>query len=62
MVLVDHVRLMVFQQFALAYGFSGVVKGGTIVRSTYDKDDNCEIVYQIERKGLRSSVEGGATK
>ncbi len=28
------------------------MKGGTIVRSTYDKDDNCEIVYQIERKGL----------
>ena len=47
---------------AVAKEFSGVVKGGTIVRSTYDKDDNCEIVYQIERKGLRSSVEGGATK
>jgi hypothetical protein len=47
---------------AVAKEFSGVVKGGTIVRSTYDKDDNCEIVYQIEKKGLRGTVEGGATK
>mgnify|MGYP000870750252 CR=1 FL=1 len=47
---------------AVAKEFGGTVKGGTIVRSIYDKDDNCEIVYQIERKGLKSSVEGGATK
>ncbi len=47
---------------AVAKEFSGVVKGGTIVRITYDKDDNCEIIYQVERKGLKGSVEGGATK
>jgi hypothetical protein len=41
--------------------FSGVVKGGTIVRSTYDDDDNCEIVYQVEKKNLRKEVEGGAS-
>ncbi len=47
---------------AVAKEFGGTVKGGTIVKSTYDKDDNCEIVYQIESKGLKSRVEGGATK
>jgi len=47
---------------AVAKEFSGTVKGGTIVRQTFDKDDNCEIIYQVEKKGLRGSVEGGATK
>lgn len=47
---------------AVAKEFGGLVRGGTIVRTTYDKDANCEIVYQIEKKGLRQSVEGGATK
>lgn len=47
---------------AVAKEFSGLVKGGTIVKATYDKDDNCEIVYQIESKGLKARVEGGATK
>ena len=47
---------------AVAKEFGGVVKGGTIVKATYDKDDNCEIVYQVERKGLKAMVEGGATK
>jgi hypothetical protein len=47
---------------AVAKEFGGLVKGGTIVKATYDKDDNCEIVYQIESKGLKARVEGGATK
>lgn len=47
---------------AVAKEFGGLVKGGTIVKATYDKDDNCEIIYQIENKGLKSRVEGGATK
>ncbi len=47
---------------AVAKEFGGLVKGGTIVKATYDKDDNCEIIYQVEKKGLRSQVEGGATK
>lgn len=46
---------------AVSKEFSGLVKGGTIVKSTYDDDDNCELVYQIEKKGLRKDVEGGAT-
>jgi hypothetical protein len=47
---------------AVAKEFSGTVKGGTILKATYDKDDNCEIIYQVEKKGLKASVEGGATK
>lgn len=46
---------------AVAKEFSGVVKGGTIVRATYDEDDNCEIVYQVEKKGLKKDVMGGAS-
>lgn len=46
---------------AVAKEFSGTVKGGTIVRATYDKEDHCEIVYQVEKKGLKSQVEGGAS-
>ena len=45
---------------AVAKEFGGLVKGGTIVKETYDEDDNCEIVYQIEKKGLKKDVEGGA--
>lgn len=46
---------------AVAKEFSGFVKGGTIVQSTYNEEDSCEIVYQVEQKGLRKKVEGGAT-
>ncbi|MBN2039257.1 MAG: hypothetical protein JW864_04395 [Spirochaetes bacterium] len=45
---------------AVSKEFGGLVKGGTIVKSTYDDDDNCEIVYQVEKKNLRKEVEGGA--
>ena len=45
---------------AVSIEFGGLVKGGTIVKSTYDDDDNCEIVYQVEKKNLRKEVEGGA--
>jgi hypothetical protein len=47
---------------AVAKEFGGLVKGGTIIKSTYDTDDNCEIVYQIESKGLKSRVEFAASK
>lgn len=46
---------------AVAKEFSGLEKGGTIVKETYDKDDNCEIVYQVEKKGLKREVQGGAS-
>jgi hypothetical protein len=41
--------------------FGGLVRGGTIVKSTYDDDDNCELVYQVEKKNLRKEVEGGGS-
>ena len=46
---------------AVSKEFGGMVKGGTIVKSTYDDDDNCEIVYQVEKKNLRKEVDGGAS-
>lgn len=46
---------------AVSKEFKGLVKGGTIVKETYDDDDNCEIIYQVEKKGLKKEVMGGAT-
>ena len=43
---------------AVSKEFGGLVKGGTIVKTTYDQDCNAEIVYQIESKGLRKRVMG----
>ncbi len=47
---------------AVSKEFSGVVKGGTIVKTTYDEDSNAEIIYQIESKGLKKRVMGTATQ
>ncbi len=47
---------------AVAKEFRADVRGGTIVKETYDDDDNCELVYQVEKKGLKKEVMGGATK
>ncbi len=47
---------------AVSKEFGGFVKGGSIVKETYDEDANCEIVYQVEKKGLKKQVDGGATK
>jgi hypothetical protein len=44
---------------AVSKEFGGLVKGGTIVKSTFDDDDNCEIVYQIEKKNLKKEVDSG---
>lgn len=46
---------------AVSKEFGGLVKGGTIVKTTYDDDCNAEIVYQVEKKGLKKTVEGGAS-
>ena len=46
---------------AVSKEFGGLVKGGTIVKTTYDEDSNAEIVYQIESKGLKKRVMGGAS-
>ena len=31
----------------------GVIKGGAIVKKTFDPSDNCEIVYRIHASGLK---------
>ena len=41
--------------------FGGMVRGGSIIRETYDDDQNCEVIYQVERRGLKKQVMGGAT-
>ncbi len=46
---------------AVSKEFGGLVKGGTIVQATYDDDDNCEIVYEVQKKNLRKEVESGTT-
>jgi len=43
---------------AVSKEFGGMVKGGTIVKTTYDEDCNAEIIYQIESKGLKKRVMG----
>jgi hypothetical protein len=44
---------------AVSKEFGGLVKGGTIVKTTFDEDANCEIVYQVEKKNLRKEVDTG---
>lgn len=42
--------------------FEGVVRGGQIVRKTFDQDDNCEITYRVQSKGLKKQCEAMAAK
>ncbi|MDD5065467.1 MAG: hypothetical protein PHF84_00325 [bacterium] len=37
----------------------GYGKGGNIVKTTYDEEDNCSVVYRIEKKGLKKMAEAG---
>lgn len=39
--------------------FSGMVRGGSVIKETYDEDDNCEVIYQVQAKGLKKKVTGG---
>jgi len=42
--------------FAIAQEVSGMVKGGSVVKETYNEDDDCEIVYEVKAKGLKKKV------
>lgn len=44
--------------FAASKEFAGMVKGGSVVKETYDEDDNCEIVYEVKGKNLKKSLTG----
>ncbi len=45
---------------AIVKEFSGHVKGGNIMKLTYDQQDNAEIVYRIHSKGLKKRAETAA--
>ena len=34
--------------------FIGVVRGGYVLQESFDEEDNCEIIYEIRSKGLKS--------
>ena len=40
----------------------GVIKGGAVVKKSFDKEDNCEIVYRIQASGLKEMAEIKATQ
>ncbi|MDH5717155.1 MAG: hypothetical protein OEZ22_05915 [Spirochaetia bacterium] len=45
---------------AITKEFEGMVKGGAIVKETYDGEDNCEIVYRIHAEDLKEKAESMA--
>jgi len=47
---------------AIAQEVSGVVKGGSVKKVTYDKDQNCEIIYEVKAKGLKKKVSAAEWK
>ena len=42
--------------------FEGFVKGGAIVKKTFDQNDNCEITYRIQGDDLKDKAESIAQK
>lgn len=44
--------------FAASKEFAGIVKGGSVIKETYDDEDNCEVVYEIKSKGLKKQLTG----
>lgn len=47
---------------ALAAEVEGTVKGGSIIKETYQEDDCCEIVYEVKAKGLKKKVQSAEIK
>lgn len=37
----------------------GYGKGGAVVKTTFDEEDNCALVYRIHQKGLKKKAEAG---
>jgi hypothetical protein len=48
--------------YAASKEFAGLVKGGSVVKETYDDEDNCEVVYEIKSKGLQKQLTGAAVE
>ncbi len=41
---------------AVSSEVEGSVRGGSIIKETYDDENNCEIVYEVKAKGLKKKV------
>jgi len=41
---------------AVAQEVQGAIRGGSVIKETYDDEDNCEVIYQVQAKGLRNKV------
>jgi hypothetical protein len=48
--------------FAASKEFAGIVKGGSVIKETYDDEDNCEVVYEIKSKGLQKQLTGAVVQ
>lgn len=47
---------------AITKELDGIIKGGAIVKTTYDQEDNCEVTYRIHSNGLKKKAETMASK
>jgi len=47
---------------ALAAEVEGTVKGGSVIKETYQDDDCCEIVYEVKAKNLKKKVQAAEIK
>ena len=47
---------------AVAQEVQGIIKGGSVVKVTYDKEDNCEVIYEVKGKKLKKRVGSGEWK
>jgi hypothetical protein len=37
--------------------FEGMVKGGSVIEETFDEDDNCQVVYEVNGRGLKKKAQ-----
>ncbi|MCL2025983.1 MAG: hypothetical protein FWG92_04170 [Leptospirales bacterium] len=42
---------------AVAQEVQGAIRGGSVVSETYDDQENCEVIYQVQARGLRKMVQ-----
>jgi len=41
---------------AVSQEVKGIVRGGSVYSVTYDKDQNCEIIYEVKARGLKKML------
>ncbi|MCL1911400.1 MAG: hypothetical protein FWG13_04275 [Leptospirales bacterium] len=47
---------------AVAQEVQGAIRGGSVIKETYDDEDNCEVIYQVQAKGLKKKVQSSDIK